>query len=386
MEYDAKPPVSPAAAGPLARLGDVLGQLRALPTDQQAALLEQHGRYLATLLPLLGPLFGLSVLAFAAWDWMVDPQQAPLTLLVRVALVAVGAVAYRAGALPWSAAQRCGFIYWTHASAIILCAFLLRDGLLYGLAGIAASVVAVCAVTLRLRTFVWNVSVPSILFVLLVAAADIGRLAMLNSLILYACSLGLAATLMVVIRSFRQKAFLLERELLRLTRHDAMTGAINRAYLGELAEREVAMARRHGRALAIAMLDIDRFKSVNDTYGHAVGDAVICALVDTCHARLRAIDYFGRLGGEEFVCVFPDTGASEALQCAERLRNAVAGLTVATPQGPLHFTISIGVAILTPRHGDWTELLKDADMAMYRAKQEGRNRVILAGPAGAEPA
>jgi diguanylate cyclase (GGDEF)-like protein len=342
------------------------------------ALLEQHERDILGLLPRLGPLFGLGVLAFAAWDWFIDPEHAPLTLLIRALLVALGAIAYRSGPLRWSAEQRCGFIYWTHASAIILSSFLLRDGLLYGLAGIAVTTVAVSVVTLRLRSFAWIVSVPSLLFLLLAALGSGSRLVLVNSLVLYGFALAVAATLMLVIRSFREKAFELEQELLRLTRHDAMTGAINRSYLGELAQREVALARRHGRPLAAALLDIDRFKGINDSYGHDIGDKVICRLVDTCHGSLRTIDHFGRLGGEEFVCVLPETDAAEAMQIAERLRAAVEAVTIDTPQGPLRFTISIGLALLKPRHAGWQDLLKEADVAMYQAKEGGRNRVILA--------
>jgi diguanylate cyclase (GGDEF)-like protein len=362
--------------------GKLFVQLRALPAGADAALLEQHERDMRALLPLLGPLFGLAVLGFSAWDWLIDPARAPQTLLLRAALVGAGAIAYREGLLRWSAIQRCGFIYWTHAGAIILCTFLLRDGLLFGLAGIAVTGVAVSVVTLRMRTFFWIVSVPSVLFAGLAAYASATRLMLLNSLALYAFSLVLAATLMLVIRSFRQKAFLLEQELIRLTRHDAMTGAINRSYLGELAEREVALARRHGRPLAVAMLDIDRFKRINDSYGHDVGDLVICKLVDTCQVSLRAIDHFGRLGGEEFVCIFPETDAAEALKCAERLRSTVEAARVDTPAGPLQFTVSIGVALLGPGHAGWPDLLKDADVAMYQAKENGRNRVVLAPAPG----
>ncbi|HZV66850.1 MAG TPA: GGDEF domain-containing protein [Telluria sp.] len=101
-------------------------------------------------------------------------------------------------------------------------------------------------------------------------------------------------------------------------RHDGLTGACSRGYLTELVERELGLARRYGRPLSVAMLDIDYFKRINDTYGHACGDRALQRLVEACVGTLRAIDHFGRVGGEEFVCVLPETGAADALVWAER--------------------------------------------------------------------
>jgi diguanylate cyclase (GGDEF)-like protein len=95
-------------------------------------------------------------------------------------------------------------------------------------------------------------------------------------------------------------------------------------------------------------------------------------------AELRTIDHFGRVGGEEFVCVMPETDQAAALQCAERLRMRIAALRVETGEGPIGFTVSIGVALLRPSHADWRALLHAADCALYRAKQGGRNCVVLA--------
>jgi diguanylate cyclase (GGDEF)-like protein len=138
------------------------------------------------------------------------------------------------------------------------------------------------------------------------------------------------------------------------------------------------LAARHGRALALAMLDIDHFKEVNDTYGHDIGDKVLKRLTDTCSQNLRLIDHFGRIGGEEFVCIFPETDEAQAMLCAERLRQSVEAIKIDMPDGPLRFTVSIGVATLNTHHPDLDALLKDADRALYRAKRGGRNRVVLA--------
>jgi len=353
--------------------------LRQLSTEDEAELVAQHDADIQQMLPLLGPLFGLGVILFNLWDYWVDPAHALTALAVRVGLVLAGSIAYQHTRLPWSAIQRWGYIYWTHSAAIIVSQFVLKDGFLHGLTGIAVCVFTLSVVALQVRTFLLILSVPSLLFAAL-GASRMPAFNFFNSMTLYLLSVGLACILMLVIRSFRIKTFSSEKELLRISRHDSLTGAFNRGYLTELAEREVALAVRHGRALAVAMLDIDNFKRINDTYGHDTGDEVIRRLVKTCSGNLREIDHFGRIGGEEFACVLPETGAAEALVCAERLLRGVEAIRIETSQGQLQFTISIGVAVLDVTHADWNALLKEADNALYRAKRAGRNRVVLATP------
>jgi len=354
---------------------------RALPEPAERELILQHEADVERLLPLLGPLFGLAVVLFSVWDYMIDPAHAPAALLARAALVLLGAPAYFSTKLPWTATQRCGYIYCTHASAAVVAEYLLQDGFLYGLAGTTACVFAASVTTLRLKTLLAILSIPSLLFVVLSAVAA-PFLVFVNGLMLYLFSVGLACIVMLVMRLFRQRAFLSERELLHISRHDALTGAFNLRYLTELAEREMALARRHERMLAVAMIDIDHFKRVNDTYGHDIGDKVIKILVDTCHNNLRATDHFGRTGGEEFVWIMPETNEADALACAERLRRSVEALVVNAPEGKFGFTISIGVAVLSGTHTDWHALLKDADIALYCAKRDGRNRVVPASVCG----
>ncbi|MES2299127.1 MAG: GGDEF domain-containing protein [Pseudomonadota bacterium] len=362
-----------------------LDKLRALPGADEQELMAQHYSDVQHLLPLLGPLFGASVLLFNLWDIWIDPANARLALALRVGGVLLGALAYWPSALRWSPAQRCGFIYATHAGAVVLSEYLLKDGMLYGLAGVVACVFTVSVVTLRLRTFVRILALPTLLFVVL-AALRLSPLGLVNHLMLYVFSVFMAAMLMLTVRSFQRRAFLSEKALLHISRHDSLTGAYNRGYLTELAEREVAVAKRHGRPLAVAMIDIDHFKAVNDTHGHKTGDEVIQKLSQTCVSQLRVIDHFGRIGGEEFVCVLPETSPAEALNCAERLRLALAALRVDSARGPFGFTVSIGVAVLEAGHTDWSALLRDADAALYRAKNGGRNRVELAAPQPGAPA
>ncbi|BCJ45834.1 hypothetical protein GCM10010168_57460 [Actinoplanes ianthinogenes] len=156
---------------------------------------------------------------------------------------------------------------------------------------------------------------------------------------------------------------------------DELTGQHNRRHFYAVAGALVQAAARGGRPLAAAMLDIDKFKSVNDTYGHGVGDEVIRTVARRIRAVLRHSDVLGRYGGEEFAIVLPDH-EGEALELAERVRMAVGGEPVNTQAGPLPVTISIGLTRLGDGDAALDDLLARADHALYRAKEAGRNRVM----------
>ncbi len=167
----------------------------------------------------------------------------------------------------------------------------------------------------------------------------------------------------------------LESRLEREAHTDALTGCANRRYFLELFGRELARARRYVHELSLLMLDLDHFKRVNDRYGHQVGDLALKMLVQVCGAELRKEDIVGRIGGEEFAILLPETGAERALEAAERVRTAVAAAEIPAAGGPLHITTSVGLTTL--RNGDETidTLLGRADHALYAAKAGGRNRV-----------
>ncbi|TAN61961.1 MAG: GGDEF domain-containing protein, partial [Magnetospirillum sp.] len=130
------------------------------------------------------------------------------------------------------------------------------------------------------------------------------------------------------------------------------------------------------RPLSGLMLDIDHFKRINDTFGHPVGDLAIKAMADACADAIRAIDALGRLGGEEFAIVLPDTELAAAVMVAERIRAAVSQIAIATDKEPVTFTTSIGVAQLTEADLSVEALLSRADAALYGAKNSGRNKVV----------
>jgi diguanylate cyclase (GGDEF)-like protein/PAS domain S-box-containing protein len=168
------------------------------------------------------------------------------------------------------------------------------------------------------------------------------------------------------------------KELERRAYSDYLTGLSNRRYFFEQAEKELERGRRYGGTLSLLMLDIDRFKQVNDTYGHKVGDIVLQKLSDVCQVTLRDMDIVGRIGGEEFAVLLPQTASDQALQAAERLRMALAAVRIPLQGGlPLHFTASFGVTTLADKDTNIDTLLNQADQALYQAKAAGRNRVCL---------
>jgi diguanylate cyclase (GGDEF)-like protein len=166
----------------------------------------------------------------------------------------------------------------------------------------------------------------------------------------------------------------LQGELARQARTDALTGALNRRSMEEAALRETARCQRYGNALSIIVVDIDNFKYLNDTRGHAAGDCALQALVRRLNCMLRQQDSLARMGGEEFAILLPDTSGLAALTIAERARQAVADLDVQFETGPVKMTVCAGVAQLDPACG-WEEMMRRADAAMYAAKRRGRNCV-----------
>jgi len=168
------------------------------------------------------------------------------------------------------------------------------------------------------------------------------------------------------------------KELEKQAQTDHLTGISNRRHFFELARRELSRGKRSNRPLALLMLDIDKFKHVNDTHGHDIGDEVLKALCKTCLGMIRNIDIFARMGGEEFAIVLPETSKDQARTIAERLKEKLSETVTTLPNGGLvYFTVSIGVSTLAVKDASLDDLLKSADVALYKAKRYGRNRVCV---------
>jgi len=177
-----------------------------------------------------------------------------------------------------------------------------------------------------------------------------------------------------------RRLFVARREVQELALKDSLTGVGNRRYFEERAAAALAAASRRGAPLALLMIDIDRFKDVNDRHGHAAGDDVLRALAGTLSRSLRGGDSCARLGGEEFVAVLPDENREGAAATAERVRGALESLNIGTGGSEwITFTVSVGVAAYPGDGSTIPVLMQRADARLYQAKEAGRNKVVSAG-------
>lgn len=166
-------------------------------------------------------------------------------------------------------------------------------------------------------------------------------------------------------------------EMERLATVDSLTGVYNRRHFLELASKELSRTCRYKRPLSIILIDIDFFKRINDTYGHAAGDETLKVMADTCVYALRDSDIFGRIGGEEFAAVLPEIPSDDAYLVAERLRNTISEIEVVSDGRTIRLTASMGVTAIQAADENIEIMFKRADEALYEAKAQGRNRVVM---------
>ncbi|HUA79860.1 MAG TPA: diguanylate cyclase [Dyella sp.] len=187
------------------------------------------------------------------------------------------------------------------------------------------------------------------------------------------------ALLLFVLASIALWLYRLKRSQLRfmqLARRDGLTGIFNRQHFVHEAEQSLRHARKSKRAACLILLDLDHFKSINDTYGHTTGDNVLKRAVEICQKHLHSYDVFGRLGGEEFGVLLSESSLIQALECAEQIRQAIQASSDNEPQR-VPISSSFGIACTVDHGYDLRGLLAAADSALYRAKREGRNRVVV---------
>ena len=188
----------------------------------------------------------------------------------------------------------------------------------------------------------------------------------------------------IVMRDMTERKGLEER-LSALALTDGLTGLLNRRSFDEALAREWKRAVRHGSEISLLFLDLDHFKRFNDRYGHQAGDDCLCAVAAAVSGAVRATDRVARYGGEEIAVILPSTSTAGAAEAAEKVRSAIEALRLpheGNPEGGGWLTVSVGVATALARHGGTmrmpASLLQSADNAMYKAKHEGRNRVVTA--------
>jgi diguanylate cyclase len=206
------------------------------------------------------------------------------------------------------------------------------------------------------------------------ATSVAGMLATLPFLLLYPTFVGNFAWTLG--QQVREQNRLLEA----LSRTDGLSGLLNRSHWESVVAEEFARARRSARPLALVMLDVDHFKSINDRFGHPVGDEAIRRVAGLVRASIRASDVAGRYGGEEFCVLLPDTSLEDAHVVAERIRRTIESASIEAAGHAIRCTVSLGVAVadIGAPVADPQPWIERADRALYRAKAEGRNRTVLA--------
>ena len=163
----------------------------------------------------------------------------------------------------------------------------------------------------------------------------------------------------------------------QLARTDVLTGMNNRRSFFEMGKIILTNAKRHEHSLSVVMLDIDNFKFINDTYGHAIGDAVLKAVANTLNQGVRDSDFTGRVGGEEFAVILQETNLTSAQELIERLRAAIQLTNIHIESQDISVTASFGIAQFEAENDDFEKLLSRADVALYQAKESGRNQVVI---------
>ena len=189
-------------------------------------------------------------------------------------------------------------------------------------------------------------------------------------------SIGIFVTLLVTLLALLT-VNLFQSRLELLATSDDLTGLLNRRKFEELFQREIFFAKRYQKDLSLLFIDIDNFKSINDTYGHPIGDVYLKKLAECLSDGIREIDVLGRWGGEEFIILLTQTDSERAFLVAERLRLAAAEIQVKTPKQQISGTISIGITTTSPDTLAMEILIKQADQALLNAKRSGKNTTYV---------
>lgn len=318
--------------------------------------------------------------AFGIWDYYADPLHWRRAFAVRVfaALIVAATGVYqnlpgKARALALMAKIR----LVVAATASIVAASMLDRGYGFGVAGLiviflTGPYIAIDAKDLLKTNLAGLAAVAVLMMVLPLDWFDV-----VGTMVFVALAVVVSTLLGRVLESSHRRAFTLEQEQHRDARTDSLTGLANRRAMQERGRVELKRARRTGTPVSVILADLDHFKSINDKFGHEAGDAALFQVARILRDALRESDALGRWGGEEFMVVLPGTGGAGAAEVAERMRKAIASATFEGLTSGA--TVSLGVAsseLIEDHAMEWDLLIKEADQRLYRAKHEGRNRVV----------
>ncbi|MBL9100106.1 MAG: GGDEF domain-containing protein [Myxococcales bacterium] len=343
----------------------------------------------------------LLVPSFWGLDWLTIPEHVWVTLGFRVGCTAYALAILAAGKLrpEWTARHVAGLSFSFSLSvawSIALMCFMHEGYESPYYAGINLLILAV-GLLFSWRTTTAIVFVAAV-YLFYMAPLLLGLLAVRDGVTALGNQLFMVSTMIITVTSqyYRRRlerrefeAQVAQQQLLAEVQHmattDWLTSLYNRRHFFRLGEDEIERARRYVHPISVLMVDIDHFKAINDTYGHSVGDQVLCAIAKRMIGGLRKSDIAGRYGGEEFAMVLPETDVHSATSIvAERMRESVCSRPVDTAEGPLHVTVSIGVAGVEGAKENLLDALTRADHGLYAAKREGRNRVVAWSPALAD--
>jgi diguanylate cyclase (GGDEF)-like protein len=325
------------------------------------------------------PASAAMIMLFSWWDWFVDPVNWRTALAIRsagsVVIVASGLVQHFSRRIDWAAAIA-RVRYTAGVLAVAGALAVLEQGYVVGVAGLIAVMLSGPYIALDRRDLLLLNVLPAIVIGAVMYAAGLDRFAVINAWVFIALAIAVSLLLARVFEAANRRTFALEQQLMREARTDALTGLLNRRALEEIAHLELRRSDRADTPMSVILCDIDHFKAVNDRDGHAAGDRVIRAVGERLRAELRETDTFGRWGGEEFIAILPATRVEAARVLAERMRAAIEHEPVGD-RADLRVTVSLGIAERAAA-GAWDVLVKAADDALYRAKAQGRNRVVVA--------
>jgi diguanylate cyclase (GGDEF)-like protein len=325
-------------------------------------------------------LVALLLLGFSAWDYFVDPAHWRAALAIRAiaafAIIATGLFQKLPGKLHWLpllAKVRLAIAVFASAYA----AAMLDRGYGFGVAGLVVILLTGPYIASDTRDLLRTNLAAALALAAVMLVVPLSRFDIIGTAV-FVLLAALASTLLGrVIETSSRRAFALEIDLYRDARTDSLTGLDNRRAMQERGRVELKRATRSGAPVSVILCDLDHYKNVNDKYGHEAGDRALTSAAAVLRRALRESDTLGRWGGEEFMVILPGTDRRGAADVAERMRAAIAaarfdGVAEAN-------TISLGVAsseTLDDPAMEWDLLIKEADQRLYRAKNEGRDRVV----------
>jgi diguanylate cyclase (GGDEF)-like protein len=254
---------------------------------------------------------------------------------------------------------------------------MLDTGYGYGVAGLVVIILTSPYIAIDSRDLLKGHVLLIALLMPVVVAVSPTRFDTIGTAVFVLLAIAVSSLLGRILETSHRRAFALELELQRDARTDSLTALANRRAMQERGRVELKLAKRTGVDVSVILCDLDRFKSINDRYGHEAGDAVLVKVAAVLKGALRESDALGRWGGEEFIALLPATHAAGGREVAERMRLAIEGIVF--PGIAEKTTISLGVAT-SQEIGDpvdeWDLLIKEADRRLYRAKHLGRNMVV----------